>query len=563
MSFQSAAHGIIKSSLRSAICIDDNYASAYTPRDTANGLNFDEPAELYVKFREEGCCDLDIFQYKSYQETWKKEHMLFNKDLLIIDWELDPKNVAGKYLDTIRILEDVVESNKIPFVVIYTNTEDLHEVDKALIANFNYVSVKEFEQKCKNAEREFGFLSSDKDSIDVEKTFDDLKENLYQYIHYFKQRKTLNIEITEYLIKSFQIKPDQKEKFFIKLKKIFSPQNSNNHFIFDLAISVLNENTNIHSINRIEIEAHSYKINGTIVIIYHKQKHEGGIKPNDLFSEFANAIVNNPYSYLSLLSLEFKDLLRENFSMIGTEFSRISEHAFLYHLNNYRKTDSSFDTKYIYDFILKSWISELYNQKMNEESISLSLLDERYNDLKEFIPGSSNETFLKELVRYSSFISNSFINNREDLTLRFGDLFFCKQNKTFFLCITPLCDCIRPKDKIDDNFYFVKGSIGNDSEALREAESGFYSFVSFSNETYSIRWKCKPFTVYIENNNINNLPFTHCGKKTELKHISVLKENYTQRIANQSFGYGFRVGVDLPHIKLLNDIEPSITSAVA
>lgn len=564
MSFEEIANSIIKSSLRSAICIDDNYASAYTPRSSDLSLNFDEPAELYTKFREEGCCDLDIFQYKNYEETWKKDHMLFNKDLLIIDWELDPTNVHEKYHDTIKILKDVVESNKIPFVVIYTNTPDLHQVDKALIANFNYLSLDHFKVQCQIANKTFGFLSIDQDSIDVEDTFDNLKQTFYEYVHFFERRPTLRKEIISTLVDSFQIKDEQIDKFTAKLEALFRSPDDNPDFIFNLSISVLNENVNKHSINRIEINQHAYKINRTIVIIYHKQNEEDGIKPNNLFSEFAKAIINNPNNYLSLLSLEFKDRLRENFSTIGTEFAGISEKAFLYHLNNYRKEDSSFDIKYIYDFILKSWINELYNQKMNEDSVSLSLLNERYDLIKTDIPDPGNPPFLKELVRYSSFISNSVINNRDDLTLRFGDLFFNEKSKIFFLCITPLCDCIRPKQKINDNFYFIQGSIGNDSEALKNAESDFYSFVSFSNgDTYSIKWKCKPFTAYITNNNINNLPFEYCGKKMELKHISILKENYAQRIANQSFGYGFRVGVDLPHIKLADDAETSITCAVA
>ena len=223
-------------------------------------------------------------------------------------------------------------------------------------------------------------------------------------------------------------------------------------------------------------------------------------------------------------------------------------------MNNYRTENGRvFDLKYIYDFILKSWIGDLYCQRLNEKSKILSFLDEYYEEIKDNVPSNvikEDTEFLKELVRYFSFISCIDLKDREDCTLRFGDIFVNEEKgDEFFICITPLCDCVRPDEKIKDNFYFVCGIDEHDDyTALKNAESDYYSFLDFSGRTCSVRWICKPFTAYITSNDINDLNFNYCGNTLKLKHVALLKENFAQRIANQSFGYGYRVGIDLPHL---------------
>lgn len=554
MSFDEISQQIVKKSVRSAVCIDDAYASAYTPTENLIGLNWEESADLYRRFREDGCCDLDIFQFTSYDDTWGKEHVKYNKDLLILDWELNPLAAGEKYLDSLRIIKDVVESYKIPFILIYTNTEDLHSVGKRLVSSFNEISEKGFDQLCTKCNRQFQGLSDSEEDLDFKNVSNEMFQDFYEYVHFYSRRAELREEIIAKLIESLEVRDECQEKFKNGLFKIFKSQNDNPDEILHLAIAALNDNSDSHTLTRIEINKHAYRINGTIVIIYHKQDKEGGVKPENLFAEFADSIVKNPYSFLNLLSLEFKDKLREDFSIIGTEFSRISEPAFLFHLNNYRdKKTNALDLKYIYDFILKSWVSELYAQKTNEHSNVLEYLAERIENLKSESPrlfDIENANILKELVRYSAFISNTNLRTREDKTLRFGDIFRRENTEEYFLCVTPLCDCVRPKEKINDNFYFVKGIVEQDNQkALRKAESGFYSFIEVDDVPLSIEWKCKPFTSYITRNDITEMTLHYSGKVLELKHVTILKENYVQRISNQSFGYGFRVGVDLPHIE--------------
>ena len=107
MSFDEVAKSVIKNSIRSAICIDDKYAAAYstTTEIAEKKLKLDEPKRLYNSFRELGQCDLDIYQFESLDKSWKKGYMIPNKDLMILDLGIRPRNrtkVQGLYSNTVR-----------------------------------------------------------------------------------------------------------------------------------------------------------------------------------------------------------------------------------------------------------------------------------------------------------------------------------------------------------------------------------------------------------------------------------------------------------------------------
>lgn len=551
MNFQAVLEKVVKDSIRSAICIDDRYAPAYYREDD---LIFEEPAQLYNSFRDVGQCDLDIYQFKTIEESWHKEYMLLNKDLMILDWELD---AGGGFESAVTILKDVIDSQKIPFILIYTNTRDLHTIGKTLISRFNPITEDVQHSLYGDFDKSFGFISDDKDSIDSEEFFDQIRDRLFEYFFYYGKKAEIYEELIGGFADSFKIKIEHRDKIAKKIDDVVNPRiGITGDTILDLSLFVLNEDSSgkCYDISRIEIEEHAYKIDGTIILLYQKEREKIGIEPQNLFSEFAKTVVNNPHNYLTILSLEFKDKLREDFSSIGLRFSQINDKAFFYHLNNYRTENGRvFDLKYIYDFILKSWIGDLYCQRLNEKSKLLSFLDEYYEEIKDNVPSNvikEDTEFLKELVRYSSFISCIDLKDREDCTLRFGDIFVNEEKgDEFFICITPLCDCVRPDEKIKDNFYFVRGIDEHDDyTALKSAESDYYSFLDFSGRTCSVRWICKPFTAHITSNDINDLNFNYCGNTLKLKHVALLKENFAQRIANQSFGYGYRVGIDLPHL---------------
>lgn len=550
--FSDIARNILKKSIRSAVCIDDSYPSAYFDIQSAPHLKFDEAKTLYDSFRSDGFCDIDIYNYTNYEDSCK-EYVFYNKDLLVLDWELDQ---GGGHAGAVQVLKRVIDENKIPFVLIYTNTADLHQVTKELIANFNGSIDGDYQSACSKIQEKISQFSVDAESLDVVSSFEDIQALFYEYIHYYDRRDNVEKDIIEKLFISFDINTQHREDFIRILKRTVSGLNggkSDSKFL-ELAYAVCKGQVEeMYQIHRVETSCFAYKINGTTVLVFHKDGQQGGIKPDDLFATFSDVIVNNPFNFISLLALEFKDSLRDDFSKIGLGFSSIDERAFFYHLSNYKKEDGNFNLRTIYDFILNSWIGELHSQKMALNSDVLKYFSQRHANVSSSFPAEIEKdiSFLKGLVSYASFISNSSIEEREDFTLKFGDVFVSNDKKSFFLSITPHCDCVRP-NKIKHNFFFIEGKLMKDKIALEKAETGYYSFFANEvlNDPISVEWTLKPFTSYIpyDKNNVRELEINYQGKVLKLNHLTVLKENYTQRISNASFGHGFRVGIDLPHI---------------
>ncbi|PKP45157.1 MAG: hypothetical protein CVT94_18860 [Bacteroidetes bacterium HGW-Bacteroidetes-11] len=154
---------------------------------------------------------------------------------------------------------------------------------------------------------------------------------------------------------------------------------------------------------------------------------------------------------------------------------------------------------------------------------------------------------------------NVEITTRPNKKIQFGDI-FSKEEKSnkineVFLSITPHCDSIRPS-KIDNLLHFVHGYVIVDSEekkiALEKSETDYYSFLSIKGMPYCIKWKPKPFTIFIDekiNDTSNPIKIRYRENEFYLKHLTLLKENYTQRIANHSFSQSMRVGITLPSLK--------------
>lgn len=94
----------------------------------------------------------------------------------------------------------------------------------------------------------------------------------------------------------------------------------------------------------------------------------------------------------------------------------------------------------------------------------------------------SNEDLFQLNVFYNAVTVKSL--NPDDIpNLNFGDV-FKGAGDDYYLCITALCDCYYP-NKIEHNFYFVKGTEFNDIElALRLGDTAFLSFLPNGKAVY-------------------------------------------------------------------------------
>jgi hypothetical protein len=576
MSFREVAKGILKKSIRSAVCIDDMFEQPYmlseeiearnkelTARDGRNvALDNKIPKALYSSFRETGICDLDIYNFKSLEDSWHPEYMLNNKDLMVIDWELEGQ---GNYHSTIKILNEAIQNNNhtnVPFVIIYTYEpkEHFQFIMEEVVSNFH--PIKDIDSVISEL---FSKLEIDFEGYFEDDFFEDdftewLDQQRNKFFEFWKEtsskiRSKVLKEVIDSFNNNFSVVKNKshktERKFLNVLKKHFSLDDQDKSIEQLYYLNINNKNEGTFRFDRINSTAIGVKVNNTILTLFSKEKSPGeGVKPEDVFNSFSDLVCNDPHNFLSLLSLEMKDRLRDDLTLISDKISSLDERAFFHHMNSYKSRSGNFKNEF-FEFLLRGWVDEIETYNFNNLPEVFSVVEE-YAQTHEYEELDGNK-FKNEIGELGLKLSTVEINDRLERTptLMFGDILIDRQTNEYYLCITPACVCVDAYKKVDNNFYFIKSSDVKQfekSSAAKNIEIEYYSIVKDSSTLFAIKWECKPFTLYIENNDLKNIKSYYSCKPIELEYVTTTKENYAQRIANESFNYGTSIGIDLPHL---------------
>lgn len=574
--FKDIAKSIIKKSIRSAVCIDDMFEEPYmeaeaiiarnaelSARDNKEvKLNNKIPSKLYSSFRAIGLCDLDVYNFKSLKDSWRPEYMLNNKDLIVIDWELEGND---NFKATIEILKQAIQINEhsnVPFIIIYTYkpAADFNIIIKELINNFSPFAGNRLNIiQNLHSNLVISFANCFDGDFLLEEFVDWLQENTTMFYEYWKNinhRQEIVTNICTNFNDTFTVKDEKRPKTINKLKVGL---NRTFNLLFEKQIeqlyylSIINNNEESFDFERINSQELGMKINTSLITVFSKgAEHEEGVKPDEVLDTFSELICKDPHNFLTLLSIEMKDKLRDELYKISNSISLLDERAFFYHMNGYKERSTNYKNEF-FDFLLKSWTNEIESYNYNNLPLIFDTIDEyigerNYKEIK----GKDIKTEIGELGLTLSTVK---IHNRliKSKTLRFGDILKINSGEAqseFLLCVTPTCICV-DVCKVNNNFYFVKSEsskVFEESGAVKDIEKGYYSIIRPEKDLLGVRWECKPFTLYIANNDLNNLSTNYSGKEISMQYITTLKENFAQRIANESFNYGTSVGIDLPHI---------------
>ncbi|WP_135606451.1 response regulator receiver domain [Methanococcoides sp. NM1] len=558
MDFETIANEIVEQSIRSAICIDDKFVEPYATK-SGDGDDDDTPKKLLISFRDKGC-SLDVYRYTT-PEHWNsnKNFILNNRDLLILDWELDN---SSNYKEPLEILWNAVELESLPFVIIYTQMPDFTEIEiniNSFFANFTFNTHEmevAYETFCSK-------LEDDTDISDPNKTFESMSSILKDYATSSDDDKII---IMKEIQKQLKEEVDSREignfmKTFVRAGGDILSLSKFEDIIMLIAYQVNNAEVsnkdNNYKVITVEGVENSFIINNTTIVIYHKPKSiddkTSATLPEDVYSQFAQSIHKYPRNFLALLSLEMKNIFRNNSGIIGNELYGINEVAFFFHRQSLGSEDE------FHDFLRNCWGDELSTFSSTQTPKLFTVFD-KYIDLNDIGPkieayrSDDRTKFLNELAKLNYHYSFSKVEIKEDDKIHFGDIFTLSEGqngekfKRFMLCITPHCDCHRP-DKINNHLYFVSGHQCNIEIGLHDAESEYFSFmINDDDEPICIQWTGKPFTFHIDNadnNSSNAIKVTYGKDENYLSYKATQKENYTQRIANHSFSYASRVGINL------------------
>lgn len=513
MTYQEAAKKIIKDAIKSAIFIDENAQEPYT-NDTLSEAQ--RTIELYNHFKQENI-SLSVFRYSHEKYLSSKKYLFDNRDLVLLDWKLQGEENGGE--QSLEILSEIVNNqSQIQFCVIYTDEKE-DSVLKNILSFFSDTNIDEYEQyrmDLSEKEEEIkanGFLSA----------LNDL--NLCR----FNRDKTKSILRDLY----------QTHKELICF--IHNTINEDKPICSLIKCGIAYGNT-IKSEGKqpcpssIDAVSNTLCINNTIISIFNKKD----VDPSNLFERFGNAVVSYNWGIIHLIGLELKCIQKRKGSYINADILKVTKKALGYHKS---VKEDEFDS-FLKDVML--------------EQEALNLRDEKLTLVDAIDKESYDDKLKDEYTSMNVFYNSASIH--KDKALSFGDVFRC--NNDYYICITALCDCIRPF-KRDNRFYFAKGSAKSISEGMKIGDSGFVSFI-FDNEYKCVKWNDHetpdeptyiiPESYLVPDNIVKNKQLNvqkaiqqdnkWMLQQLSFEYITTIKQNYAQRIANHAFTHPVRVGVD-------------------
>jgi hypothetical protein len=534
MAYVDIAKGILKDNIKSAIYIDENAREFNQGIETLTGAEEEKLSlELYEKFKQSGV-SLETIKYLSNSETKEEwlNYCLDNRDLILLDWHLDGQD--GE-IQSLKILDKVINKPNVHFCVIYTSEENLDGVFTRILANYSNLTEDLFQEYKEYTEsifddnfdfKEFHKISLGRNDQETKKDIGALLKKYKDQIKEFKDSASL----TDNICSIFKISTVNIDVFHTEL----------NHPLPCPSF-----------VNR---EKYLFEINNTIITIFKKKENN----PDNLLENFFDHIINDIDSYNQLLAMDFFNRIFRIGIINKDNKVNFSKEALLEHRN--RLKEEGLDSFY------EEFIKELLVEKMNlslRDTTSPLLSEELYHELYNPAQKAKKEDSHKMNVFY-----NSFTLNKTGNYINFGDVYKIEGEEKYLICLTPLCDCLRPQEKIKRNYFFAEGEHINLDSALKLGDTAFISFLP---NDKVVRWtdvpkeESKYVPIYIkplqykvlegkdllDDDGLIELYYLNKEgqpKSKSVKYITTIRQNYAQRIANHAFSYPLRVGVDFVKI---------------
>lgn len=532
MTYQEKARDIIKDSISSAIFIDENARSFFQSEASLTGANEEKLSiELYESFKE--CAiTLDVHKYQSGDESNQevKDYLFNARDLVLLDWHLNGQEGEDKSL---LLLKDIINRPSIHFCAIYTTEKEvgINNVFNNILSFFSGYNKD--------------YYDGLKENIESEEGIDDIKGDL-DYININRDKKDSGNKIGRLL---------GKHKALVnKILEVSGCDKDKKCALINASIALMDtykpeEKNTCPSL--VSFDNKTIVINNTIITILNKEDN----KPSELVDKLSSQIIQHKASFTQLLGLEMKTILSQNGSFLDSEMLKVSKDAFIYHRKKYVKDKM----EHLFPEFIKDVMLEKVNLTLRNENITL--LDSVFLDSIDEDKCVGDE----ELISMNVFYNSTKL--KTDNKLNFGDVFIDESKNEYYICITALCDCLRP-EKIKNNFFFAEGSKINKDEALKLGDSAFISYLTGNK---IVKWtipdsnvegdghkytpvyiKPSQYTVVSTNfdeadgNSIELSFLNHKGaiNSKKVKYVTTIKNNYAQRIANHAFAHPVRVGVD-------------------
>ena len=510
MSYEKYAKRIISEHIKSALFIDENAREAFSPNSSPELFEEKLSVNLFREFAKHNIL-LSTYKYNIMDYKQRKSSLFNGRNLILLDWKLDGNEGEDKALG---ILSDIIESKKILLCVVYTK-ERPENVLKNILSFFSGITSTE----CDDIKMDL--------MLDFEDNHNNFMSKLEDIILNNTNEQQVNKLMSEYATIF--------EKDFFQNNK-----NELNNRLLECWCSYsdyIKANTKQLRVSSYKVSDNVILIGNTFVVILNKET----TKYKMLLNKLTQSIANYSKGFSLLMSIEMNNIMQNKGLMIDQRISNISKDLFAF----YKMKDIIG-----FDYFIK---------EVMLSGVSLNLMDEKLSTIRTLKNVSESfEPKLDELLKMNIFYNS--IQRPDNSNLLFGDIFKCSNDSCYYICITPLCDCLNPKN--ENIFYFAKGlKVEKEDKIKKELKRSEEVFISYVPDNVIIRWsnssdKGKPIYItpipltipklIIKNNHINAYRLkAHISQKEKLtlEYVTTLKQNYAQRIANHAFAHSMRVGI--------------------
>ncbi len=532
---------ILKASINSAIGIDDEFVEPY---DTGSTEEVRVSTQLYQAFHRDLNCTLSLFRYKDYDDFQSRAlPLLKNKDLLLLDWQLR-REVPDALEDVVQIIDQAVsQDSPIRLIVIYTSIENLYPLSRDLFAAYYDGKQDVASTFDRIKEKIDNVLIDSQVGLDIDSFEKVVTDNINGYI-LEKNRKSANSAICKCLPNA--IKSNLKEYSEHLIKHLIDFE------LFHFSNQALSINCPSHQVHILDEDV--LLLDNTVVFLVKKRD----VEPSQLTELLCSKLTKLLNWRSMLLSLEIKELLSKELTVVGKGLGGIKDSALIHYI---KPDDASAAIASIID-CFNAQIGEVL--KRLDKSVVTTLWEK---DEKEPEPTP------EELCKLESVLSFNPHHSGEAHRLQTGDVFMTtglhlsqsdesdesdendkSDEDEYLMCITQSCDCLRPR-KVYFNIAFAIGKRTSLKNGLEKAQNDLLSFVD---DKLVIRWENRFLTVYIPEERLDFTDSINClitgrddngkvvDKPSSLHFLGHQKEVYAQRVINAVFSHAMRIGIGLP-----------------
>ncbi len=443
--YSEKAFTILNSSINSAIFIDEKAKDFYSGTPINTDVVEEKLSEdLFKTFRDNGkSLIVHKFEASNLENPQILDYLFKGRDLILLDWEL--AEVAGQEY-SLNLLNKAVSTPYINFCCIYSSSGNFNEIPLFLDAYFSGLN-----------KEEFNVIKTAYEYIEPEEILKlwNVNGNIDDFF------VANSIDVSAFPVERIKEKSAELILRYIYIslvsEKLIIPESANNDY------------------DVLSVDDNSFIINNTFVLTLKKDVNEDS-NYNKLLKRISDTVTKNNGSFFQLLGLEMQSVFNSNERFIDETILKSSTEA-LFQFRNHINDDKTFGI-IIKKLLLEQAILKLRTAKL--ELLKKDFLDFKSTELSNKTPSSED---LFQLNVFHNAVSVKSLNKEDIPNLNFGDVFKGSE-EDYYLCITALCDCYYP-NKIEHNFYFVKGTEFNDIElALKLGDTAFLSFLPNKKAVY-------------------------------------------------------------------------------